>query len=101
VGDLLLGSPTIQFYLLVLGAGLILALWPDGSGPRGKQAGSRAQPRSDLSGPREGGGQSCPAPGQSPGTGGRGLLAIRELEVTCAAEYAARFGLAIRRIRKA
>ena len=100
MGDLLLGSPHVQFYLLVVGAGLIFALWPDGSGPRGKQAGSRAQPRGDPSGPREGGGQSCPAPGPSPGTGGSGLLAIRELEVTCAAEYATRFGLALRRIRK-
>jgi hypothetical protein len=98
MGELLLGSPTIQFYLLVLGSGLVFALWPDGSGTRSKPADSRAQPRGCPSGPRAGSGQSCPGP--FPGTGGRGLLGIREFEAVCAADYDARFGLALRRIRK-
>ena len=79
MGQLLLGSPTIQFYLLVVGAGLIFALWPDGSGPRGKRAGSRAQSRGDPSGPREGGGQSCPAPRPSPGQAAAACLPFGSL----------------------
>jgi hypothetical protein len=89
MGDLLLGSPHVQFYLLVVGAGLIFALWPDGSEP--------ARIRGDQ--PREGGGQTCAAQSLSAVTRGRALLAIREVEAACAAEYDARFGLALRRIR--
>ena len=100
MAELLLGSPLVHFYLLVLGAGLLLALWPDGGGPRGKAAGARARARGDQSAPREGGGRACAAQSLSAMTGGRALLAIQDLEAACAAAYATRFGLAIRRIRK-
>jgi hypothetical protein len=95
---LLLCSPIIQLYLLALAAGLILAFWPDGSGPRGKAATSRAK-AADQSPRREGGGPTRAVQSLSVVTGGHVLLAIGELEAVWAAEYATRFGLAIRRIR--
>jgi hypothetical protein len=96
--ELLLGSPIIQVYLLALAAGLILTFWPAGSEPPGEQAGCRVEERGDPTQAREG--TTWPAQSLSGMTGGRGLVAIRDIEATCAAEYSTRYGRAIRRIRK-
>jgi hypothetical protein len=90
MGAHLLCDPFVQLFLLALGAGLLLAFCSAGSGPRGQEAGSAAPARGEP-------------PGQGPAASTRGAgnldHYLREIEAACAAEYAARFGLALRRIR--
>jgi hypothetical protein len=100
MSDILVSSPLMWLYAFYVLAMVLAILWP-GRHTRPKDAARRRpEQRIHRPGPLRAGDASLPARRFDWDQGGRELSSVRGLRAACFAEYAARFSIAIKKIRK-